>query len=131
MESAGFHVINGRSLSDCPAQYTHISCIGNSVIDLIWVNDTSLEYIDDLKVFTIPVHSDHFPIILSLKINSLNPILNNQKSNLKWKNYALNSYIDFMSQLTQVANLSSDVNELNANFESAVNNVACQIGMVN
>ena len=64
MEEAGFLVINGRAASDMPAQYTYVSSIGNSVNDLIWVYNKSLESVIDLKILQIPTHSDHFPVLL-------------------------------------------------------------------
>lgn len=59
-------LLNGRTRSDYPAMYTYCAKQGNSVIDLIWVNITGMNFIDDLKVNTNVFASDHFPVCLQL-----------------------------------------------------------------
>ena len=130
MESSGFYVINGRSPSDSPAQYTHVSSLGKSVIDLIWVNDIALDYIDDLKVVLTPVHSDHFPLILTLQHNDTKNIAVNTKTLFKWREDLSPEYSECMAFSTMVANVNLDVQNLNNNIEFCMSNVASQIGMI-
>ena len=50
MESFGLILINGRTNSDYPGKYTHISKLGNSVIDHIWCNLETSDILLDFKV---------------------------------------------------------------------------------
>ena len=66
MDERGLFVLNGRVLGDFPAQYTYVSNVGKSVIDLVWGNKAALDLTVDFEVLTIPVQSDHFPVALEL-----------------------------------------------------------------
>lgn len=48
MEKEGLFAINGRTISDSPANYTFIGPIGKSIIDLAWANLIGHELIMDL-----------------------------------------------------------------------------------
>ena len=96
MEDMGFNVMNGRTNSDSPAQFTYIGGRGCSVIDLIWVNNIALNKIEDLRVYASPVHSDHFPVILSLK-NVEKKVDVAKKPFVKWRNQYECNYIEVMS----------------------------------
>ena len=67
MEDSGFFILNGRSMSDSPANFTNISPLGCSVIDQVWVNGKALDFVVDFKVYDIPVISCHFPIAVKIK----------------------------------------------------------------
>ena len=66
LEGHNFVLLNGRTLSDCPAQYTFYSSNGCSVIDLVWCNLDCCEQVKDLKVEEDFIASDHFPVRVSL-----------------------------------------------------------------
>lgn len=51
----GFILLNGRTRSDFPAQFTFCSTQGKSVIDLIWVNLAGANLISDLQVAPNPL----------------------------------------------------------------------------
>ena len=55
MDERGLFVLNGRVLGDFPAQYTYVSNVGKSVIDLVWGNKAALDLTVDFEVLTIPV----------------------------------------------------------------------------
>lgn len=66
MAANGLLCLNGRTPSDNPACFTFSAEVGNSIIDLVWVNMRCLPLIADLRVNTIMTGSDHFPVILEL-----------------------------------------------------------------
>jgi len=64
-ENNDLTILNSRTTKDLEGGFTHISSIGNSVIDLFLCNRLTLKYIKSLKVkqFT---YSSHFPVCLQL-----------------------------------------------------------------
>ncbi|CAG7724354.1 unnamed protein product, partial [Allacma fusca] len=48
-EEADLILLNGRSTSDRPAVFTYVGLQGESVIDLIWVNERCGRLIEDLS----------------------------------------------------------------------------------
>lgn len=71
MEASGMLLINGRSFSDSPAQFTSVHTNGKSVIDLLWVNSQIWDLILDFLVMNKFSVSDHFPCSLILKTNAM------------------------------------------------------------
>ena len=67
MEDLGLRVINSRTPSDKTAQFTNISPLCCSVINLVLVNDKDFDFIIDLEVSLIPVQFGHLPLILTIK----------------------------------------------------------------
>ena len=130
MENAGFYVVNGRTTDDTPAQYTHVSALGSSVIDLVWVNEKGLELIDNLKVCMMSVHSDHFPVILTLKNFDNDEYLDSSITYVKWREDLLHDYLEVMECSSQIFLINSDVDSLNNNIENAITAAAKQIGMI-
>lgn len=62
MEENSMIVINGRTKSDRPANFTFSAEIGNSTVDLVWVNIEGIKYVRDLFVHAEASLSDHFPV---------------------------------------------------------------------
>lgn len=80
MEELGLTVVNGRSKSDSPAQYTFMGhSAKKSIIDLVWANNKALTEIEDLKVLDCIIESDHYPLLLTLK-EIVNPSFKNNAS---------------------------------------------------
>ena len=131
MEDFGLLLLNGRTFSDTPAQYTYISNIGNSVIDLMWCNLEALDIVKDFNVLNIATRSDHFPVILSL-IN-IYGICNHSKfkkcSKIIWKADIQETYCNKMYFDNNVANLYGDVNDMNLNLISTIKSNAKKAGM--
>lgn len=86
MESANMLLINGRTISDSPAQCTYVSNSGKSIIDLAWVSLKSVEFVNDFKIIPDFPVSDHFPCSLSLKANLISLSNVNDKKIPKTKN---------------------------------------------
>lgn len=73
MEDNNFMLLNGRTVSDSPAQFTNVTPHGNSIIDLVWCNYDNVHQIYDLKVESVVSHSYHFPVKVMLTF----PIIKN------------------------------------------------------
>lgn len=74
MASNGLICLNGRTPGDTPACFTFSSEVGNSVIDLVWVNPTCLPFVVDLRVHTSLSGLDHFPVFLELALPAADPV---------------------------------------------------------
>ena len=132
MEEHGLILLNGRTESDYPANFTFLNKTGKSVIDLVWCNVQLLEFVKDLNVFQMVIASDHFPVVVSLMHQF---VTNNNTSSkeimLKWKNDHTNLYYLEMSFSKNIANLSSDINNLANNLTFTINNTSYKLGLVN
>lgn len=67
MASNEFILLNGRTPGDRPANWTYLSHLGTSVIDLVFVKASHIDLIADLKVDSSIPFSDHFPVSLLLR----------------------------------------------------------------
>ena len=130
MEEWGLYVLNGRVLGDCPAQYTYVSNVGKSVIDLVWGNEAALDLTIDLKVLTIPVQSDHFPVVLEISNDVEFETYANQKEKISWKTKLSIDYYTNMLYSNNVSDLNDNLNLLNTNITKTISDIAKQVGMV-
>lgn len=104
MDENGFVVLNGRFVNDYPAKFTHLSALGNSVIDLVWMDVLDLELVDNFNVLEDNIMSDHFPVKVDLNLLSLHEKLNkkgehrpnNATKILKWIPDKANEYVRFL-----------------------------------
>lgn len=71
MASNGLVLVNERSRSNKPAHYTFYGNKGFSVIDLVWASADKLDLINDLRIGTDLVGSDHLHVHLSLELRPL------------------------------------------------------------
>ena len=130
MEELGLILINGRSFSDNPAQYTYLSNIGKSMIDLLWCNVAALELIKDFQVLNIITNSDHFPIILTfidgITEYNMSRVHNNK---LSWNDNNSNIFVNCMYFSDNVANLNVDVNIMHENLIYSITNSAKNANM--
>lgn len=117
MEDNDFILLNGKVKNDCPAQYTYVSGLGASVIDLIWCNENSIENIVNFRVSDIPTRSDHLPLLLTLKVGLDIPKTNNSISKLVWREDCLSEYHSLTKEkfLSSLNNLM--INEVNEIYE--------------
>ena len=72
LETFNLILLNGRSLNDKPANYTYLSSLGKSVIDLVWASFDCFHLIQDLKILHITTRSDHFPVCIELALPPIN-----------------------------------------------------------
>lgn len=64
LESYDWAVLNGRSISDTPANFSFIGTQGMSVIDLDWCLIEGFPLFRDLCVLNVTSFSDHLPVAL-------------------------------------------------------------------
>lgn len=113
METSGLILINGRTESDCPANYTFVNKNGKSIIDLFWSNLLGAVYVRDLNVNYIVTASDHFPVIVTLNILIQS---NKVKPGLKWNSIKKNEYIAIMQSSIFDYNSCADINKLESDL---------------
>ncbi|KAH0548087.1 hypothetical protein KQX54_000165, partial [Cotesia glomerata] len=113
LEPMGFTFITGRSRSKLPSQLTFTNKNGCSVVDLIWVNSSSLHLVKDMWVDDLVTSLDHFPVTI------------------EWTSEKKKQYKHLMAWSAQVTGdfKQIDSNQLCANLYSAINEIAgkCQM----
>ena len=118
MEDLGLFLINGRSKSDFPAQYTFVSGVGCSVIDLVWVNLEATKILKDLRVLNDLIsRSDHFPVKLTLKEEI---IYESCEGILKWKENLKDRYFEEMIFSPQVTMHDVNVDICNKKLDKTI-----------
>lgn len=101
MEERSLILLNGRLPSDTPGNFTYISSLGKSVIDLVWCNLPSINYIQNLNVADHIVVSDHLPVCVDLILPTPKSCPNPQIITDPIKSVTTNS-IKWMSELGPV-----------------------------
>ena len=136
MENNGFILVNGRSEHDKPAMYTHLSSIGNTVIDLCWANLCGVRVIREFEILQMITFSDHFPICLTVEVlyekeeeRSVNKIDCNLKK-LIWKECFRDEYIMYMQLSSEVGSTDLCVNGTYVKITEAIQEFAVSHGLV-
>ena len=83
LEFHEFYLLNSRSCSDHPANFTRVSSKGIRVIDLVWCSYSGLSVCNDLYVCNYVIDSDHLPVALKLAITTPN-LLNESIKVIIW-----------------------------------------------
>ncbi|KAF5283062.1 hypothetical protein FQR65_LT14079 [Abscondita terminalis] len=128
-------LLNGRTPKDRPAQFTHSSRIGNSVIDLVWVNNPFLSLVNNLYVNTVVTMSDHFPINLTLNLtiqqntNKNNKIRPSSSNTIKWDR-SMSLQYKFSMQCSKRARFIEDIQLSFENFCSAIKETAVALNLI-
>ncbi|XP_044578899.1 uncharacterized protein LOC123261371 [Cotesia glomerata] len=97
-----FVLINGRSISDSPAQPTYDN-LGSSIIDLVWSDISSLHLLKNLEVLLEPSLSDHHSVCLSISLEATLHTVEEMKtrdsrlSKIKWSESAADQYREHLS----------------------------------
>ena len=65
------HILNGRTLGDFKGQFTCIQPTGSSVVDYFIASPNIRQLVNHLTVMPFTIFSDHKPLSLSLKLNSI------------------------------------------------------------
>ncbi|XP_043480334.1 uncharacterized protein LOC122510015 [Leptopilina heterotoma] len=127
-ESYDFILLNGRTRSDSPANFTFVSSQGESVNDLVWCSSETLPFIQDLQVKQIATSSDHFPVFLSLiSIKHKDEI--NDSVKFLFDSHHSDFFSSCMSWRREVGNIFDEMDELNDNIIGVIKDVATSAGM--
>ena len=120
-------ILNGRTKSDSPANFTISTGKHKSVIDLVCISYNSFDICKDLFISDLISSSDHFPAVLELNLpDSTSPFPPNptKRETLKRKNLSSNHYTESMKWLDNVNFFSDDVSDFNDNFISSIHQVS-------
>ena len=71
MQQNGYILLNGRTPGDRVGNFTFSNRRGTSTIDLIWIDFSHAEILEDMSVSQTSSLSDHFPILVKLNIDIL------------------------------------------------------------
>ena len=131
-------LLNGRSYSDFPANFTHIYttktdtgsvAASGSVIDLIWCSSLDFDLCKDFYVLNLVTKSDHLPVTLELSFSHPSSI-DKPFSTLVWDETKKNNFNYIMELKREVGNLQGSVSALNSNLISTITAAATQSGML-
>lgn len=127
MESQGFFICNGRSVSDRPGKYTYISSVGKSTIDLVWINEACLPFFGDFKIEVLSELLDHLACITSFLLPSRDAtqvrIENSISDNFSYIKWDIEKVEDFKLSLSSCNRIyfnSENNNDLYDNFIQAM-----------
>ncbi|CAB0035831.1 unnamed protein product [Trichogramma brassicae] len=122
MEEKGFVLINGRTNSDRTGRLTHISTLGNSVIDLVWGSSGSINLISDLEVLQTHTMSDHFPCALTLSHSTeiISAPTHATTRKIKWMPGNRDIYFGDLKYSASVCSITDDVSEMNEILLSSI-----------
>ncbi|XP_057335088.1 uncharacterized protein LOC130673891 [Microplitis mediator] len=119
MSELGFILLNGRTASDYPSQWTFCNSNGMSVIDLVWISQNALTLVKDLRVLSDFTSLDHFPVLLELLTNEPNVLEHQSPSSscpsYKWKPDASHAYLMYLA----AADCSEFFNSDDVNYRSS------------
>lgn len=100
MELEDFLALNGRTRGDSPANFTFVSGVGKSVIDLAWVNQSALGIVSDLIVRTDVVSSsDHFPVELVLSRPQATSLSRLSYTSIRWLDSLKDEYTTHLNSI--------------------------------
>lgn len=135
MHDNSFILINGRSYSDHPAQFTFVSHLGKSINDLIWCNNANMDDIYDLKILNNISMSDHFPVLLQLNFDYQHSTCNfsnsiaNKVDVCRWDSNKSVLYKEFMMYSDKVSSLSKSSDIMFENFLNTLTYAATCLGL--
>lgn len=125
MEDNGLILLNGRVFDDYVGLFTHISDLGNSVIDLAWVNLDLIRKIDSFSIKNIVSMSDHFPIEVNFDFKPQSRVSYSRSiKSLRWFPNLKNTYVNFVNEFRFLDSLNVNVNNLASNFSDMIQKFA-------
>lgn len=135
MENLDFFVVNGRSTSDKPAQFTFNGFSDNtSIVDLIWANNSAMEEILDLKVTNFVLSSDHLPVLLTIQHEiptaaTSHKVTRKNTPRFKWTPTNLTSFHTELTLREGNCKVADNATKLAKNFTGAIQEAAKNAGM--
>lgn len=135
-----FILLNGRTRGDTEGLFTFSSHVGNSVIDLAWINQPYVDLIDTFEVIQQPSASDHYPVTVRVNIpvqvdNEIENICNlTSFTKLSWNPDKIEEYINLIhDECLNFPDFYSSNNPIDANFDqllSMIKNVSSRLSLV-
>lgn len=126
MQEHGFIILNGRSQSDASGEFTFLSHMGKSLIDMCWVNANCLDLIKDFKV-QLNIHSEHAIISINFQEANSTPYFEQHKRpysqklyKFNWKLENLTSFTNSLKELPHIYFNSNSPTELSNNLQEAI-----------
>lgn len=129
MENLDFVILNGRSGSDFPANFTHISYNGKSIVDLCWCSANGINSLTNFEVMQFETLSDHFPIVVTFE-NCFVPLSETQTVKLIWQENRAFEFSEKMSYRPEVCKIFGTVDEMNDILIKTMYNVASNLGLL-
>lgn len=126
IEQLGLMILNGRTKSDSPANFTYIEKKGMSVIDLALCRYNDAEYIEDFRTMQIVSGSDHDAIEVKIKFQekTREPV-----EGIKWKLNKKKAYRAEMEVNIEKIKGVKSIKEKNSVISETIIKVAKKIGM--
>lgn len=134
MEEYGFLALNGRTPGDTPANFTFISRIGKSVIDLAIVSFDFVDYIVDSGILDLGELSEHFPYYVDMELDNCLIVRSRHRdktTKLIWQPALLAFYNrGLRAQFEGISLTESSINELQAQITNSIMTTAVGLGLV-
>lgn len=138
METLGFFLCNGRSITDRPANFTYVSKIGKSTIDLVWINEPLFTTFYDMSVTPLSPVFDH--LLCTVTFMFSDPALSkvkNKKENtcnlvrhIKWDSSRVPSFQFFLTRSDRIYFNSKDNTSLYNNFVECMHESLTNSGLL-
>ncbi|XP_043476387.1 uncharacterized protein LOC122507637 [Leptopilina heterotoma] len=130
MDSSNFVLLNGRSPSDTPANFSFTGAQGHSVFDKVWCScDDGLSLFCDLQVLQLPTLSDHLPVTVLFADHYSGVYQSDGDDGLRFHIFRAEAFTRAMEWSGEVSHLNGDVVNLNSTLTSTIKNVAKNLGM--
>ncbi|KAL1446171.1 hypothetical protein WDU94_005490 [Cyamophila willieti] len=129
MENHGFLVLNGRTEGDVPGQYTYLSRVGLSTVDLVWANLESCKLVSELCVSDTVIVSDHFPVTLTLAVSQEEQQPNTSQSKITRFKWLPEKAVDFSERVNNVI-MPSQAQDVYAELVKTIEKAAFDTGMI-
>lgn len=134
MSSLGFVVCNGRTRSDCPANFTFISTVGKSVIDTVWCSHEALCNVEDLATLKFSHMMDHNACLLSFTHDTRSAnehaVTSGVVSSIRWKPQLATEFCARLEGSSRLYVNSEDVSVLYQNWLEACRGSASECSLL-
>lgn len=136
MEEHGFVALNGRTKGDIPGQFTYISRVGKSSVDLVWCHLELCKWVLELRVSDCILNSDHLPVSVYLDIEgvSVNETPTEIEPAVKIRKYKWPDCEEKANLFIQCINLkppsSSEPSIVYDTMKKTMDDIVCQLGIV-
>lgn len=129
LEDHGFLVLNGRTEGDVPGQYTFLSRVGLSTVDLVWANLESCKLVSELRVSDTVIVSDHLPVTLTLNVLHEEQQPTSSQPKVKKFKWLPEKAVEFSEQVNNAAK-PSQAQDVYVELVKTIEKAASDTGMI-